>query len=247
MVDPRVTLTMPSTVVASSGLDVLCHAIESFTARPFTSRPPSEPVHLRPLNQGANPYSDFACLEALRVCGEYFERAIKDDSDYEAREKMLWASTIVGTAMGNAGVALPHGLSYPVCGHVKEFRPESGYPLDAPLVPHGMGVGLCAPAAVRLTAAGCPERHLKCAQLMGAEHSKDASLTDAGDILAEEIVRLLRVAKFPNGISALGYRAEDSEKLAAKCFQQKRVIDNAPLTLHEEHILEAYQNSAKLW
>eukprot|EP00128_Syssomonas_multiformis_P017112 Colp12_sorted_trinity150504_noHs@7565 len=153
IIDPTTTHTLPKNVIAASGFDVLSHAIESYTARPFTKRPATG--HQRPINQGANPYSDFACLEALRVVGEFFERAVNDPSDLHAREQMMWASTIAGTAMGNAGVHLPHGLSYPVCGHVSKYVPDSGYPSDKPLIPHGMGVILCAPASVRLCAPHC--------------------------------------------------------------------------------------------
>lgn len=170
-----------------------------------------------------------------------------DESDHEAREKMLWASTIVGTAMGNAGVAIPHGLSYPVCGHVKDFRPESGYSKEHPIVPHGMGVSVCAPAAVKLAASGCPDRHLKCAQLINSEHSNHASLDDAGELLAQEIIRLLKVAKFPNGISAFGFTEKDYDSLSTACYQQKRVIDNAPITVEKEHIVDMYKDSSTLW
>lgn len=196
--------------------------------------------------KGANPYSDFACREALRICGQFFERVLQDESDMEARQQMMWASTIVGTAMGNAGVAVPHGLSYPVCGHVKEFVPENGYPKSNPLIPHGMGVSLCAPSAVRVTASGCPERHLECAQLLGSEHS-NASNNDAGEVLSQEIIKLLQTAKFPNGISALGFNDNDTEVLTKACFQQKRVIDNAPIQLYEEHIEHMYKDAATLW
>ena len=183
----------------------------------------------------------------MRVCGEFFERAIVDDTDVEAREKMLWASTIVGTAMGNAGVAVPHGLSYPVCGHVKDYTPSSGYPKENPIIPHGMGVSICAPAAVRVTASGCPDRHMKCAQLLKSENSNDASLDDAGELLAQEIIRLLQLAKFPNGISAFGFNDNDLDSLSTACFQQKRVIDNAPINVSEEQIVHMYKDSATLW
>merc|ERR1712137_623330 len=242
LVDPRVTLTMPQNVVASSGFDVLSHAIESYTARPYSRREPSNPRHRRPLNQGANPHSDFGCIETIRLCGEYFERALADPEDWEAREKMLWASTLVGVAMGNCGVAIPHGLSYPVCGHVKSFTPSSGYPTDSPLVPHGMGVSLCAPAAVRVTNKGCPDRHLHAAKLLKAENAEQGSLDDAGEILAQEIIRLLKVAKFPNGIGALGYTQADYDQLATACFQQKRVINNAPVEITQDQILEMYKD-----
>ena len=186
-------------------------------------------------------------METFRICGEFFERAIVDPTDFEARERMLWASTIVGTAMGNCGVAIPHGLSYPVCGHVKHYTPASGYPKDHPLIPHGMGVGICAPAAIRKTGPGCPERHLKAAQLLQAHHAGEALLNDSGEVLAQEVVRLLQIAGFPKGIYSLGFNSKDLPSLASACFQQKRVINNSPVALTEEDILDLYHHCGENW
>ena len=74
IVDPRVTATLPANVVAASGLDVMCHAMESFTARRFTARPASSPATSRPGSQGANPWSDLGCREAMELIGRYLVR-----------------------------------------------------------------------------------------------------------------------------------------------------------------------------
>src|SRR5205823_4477451 len=83
----------------------------------------------RPMSQGANPWSDLGCREALRLLGQFLERAVNDASDDEAREQMMWAATLAGIAFGNAGVHAPHGMAYAVAGLVRDFRP-SGYPAD---------------------------------------------------------------------------------------------------------------------
>ena len=145
IVDPDATRTLPAAVVASSGFDVLAHALESFTAKPYTQRPrPAGPL-ARPLSQGANPYSDLACVEALRLLGLYLERAVRDASDDEAREAVMYAATLAGIGFGNAGVHVPHGMAYAVAGLVREFRP-AGYDADHAMVPHGMSVIVSAPA-----------------------------------------------------------------------------------------------------
>ncbi len=86
LIDPNATDTLPAEVVAASGFDVLSHALESFTARPFTARPRAPAAPARPMSQGANPWSDLGCREALRLCGAYLVRAVSDASDREARE-----------------------------------------------------------------------------------------------------------------------------------------------------------------
>ena len=121
LLDPENTRTMPRQVAASSGLDILSHAVESFTAMPYTERPYPAKPGLRPAYQGANPISDIWSLQALHIVATYLVRAVEDPSDDEAREQMILAAAYAGVGFGNAGVHLPHGMSYPVSGHVKQF------------------------------------------------------------------------------------------------------------------------------
>lgn len=115
IVDPLNCRSMPSQVKSSSGLDVLFHSLESYTAIPYTERVPrpSNPL-LRPAYQGANPISDVFSFEALRLTVKYLPRSVRDPDDFEAQEKMLLAATLAGVGFGNAGVHLCHGISYPV-------------------------------------------------------------------------------------------------------------------------------------
>src|SRR5438046_6659463 len=164
---------MPPQVAASTGLDILSHAIESFTATPYTSRPHPERPALRPAYQGSNPISDIWALQALRIVTQYLVRAVEDPSDDGARAQMILAASYAGMGFGNAGVHLPHGMSYPVSGHVKSFR-SPGYPDDHALVPHGISVILNAPAVFRFTAPANPARQLHEAEAVGAAASRVA-------------------------------------------------------------------------
>lgn len=101
--DPLNTSTMPAAVKASSGLDVLCHALESWTAIPYTQRTP----------RLANPISDVFSLRALRSAIKYLPRAVRDPDDLEAQTEMLLAATLAGIGIGNAGIHLCHGTSAP--------------------------------------------------------------------------------------------------------------------------------------
>src|SRR6478609_4935083 len=186
LLDPDNTRTMPPQVAASTGLDILSHAIESFTALPYSARPRPERPALRPAYQGSNPISDIWSLEALRIVNRYLVRAVDDPEDDEARAQMILAASYAGVGFGNAGVHLPHGMSYPVSGQVRWFR-SAGYPDDHPLVPHGMSVILNAPAVFRFTASANPARHLQAAEALGASVA-GAKEDDAGRILADRIV-----------------------------------------------------------
>lgn len=241
VVDPDATRTLPSSVVAASGFDVLCHAVESYTARPFSTRAHAESPHARPMSQGRNPWSDVGSTEALRLAGSYLVRAVKDASDDEAREKLAWAATLAGVAFGNAGVHVPHAMAYAVAGLVRDFR-MPGYPDDEPMVPHGVSVVVSAPAALRATAAAAPARHLAAAALLG-EDTRGASDADAGALLARGLVRLMRAADVPVGLSAVGYGKADVEALTAGTIVQTRLLDNAPLPLDRARVAAIFEDA----
>src|SRR5262249_17273904 len=203
LLDPENTRTMPREVAASTGLDILSHAIESYTALPFSQRPLPERPKLRPAYQGSNPISDIWSLQALRMVSRYLVRAVNDADDDEARANMLLAASYAGVGFGNAGVHLPHGMSYPVSGHVRSYR-APGYKSDHPLVPHGSSLTPNAPPVFRYTAPANPDRHLEAAAALGADVSR-ARRDDAGRILADRITWFMRRLETPNGLRAIGY------------------------------------------
>jgi hydroxyacid-oxoacid transhydrogenase len=245
IIDPDNTRTLPVEVAASSGLDVLSHALESFTAIPFDQRPkPPGPLH-RPSYQGSNPISDLWSIHALELMAEFLPRAFADTTDDEARGNMLLAAAMAGMGFGNAGVHLPHGMSYPVAGMVKNFYP-AGYDTDRPLVPHGMSVILNTPAVVRFTASACPDRHLQAAAALGANVSQ-ASRDDAGDILADRVVHYMKLMKMPNGLRELGYGEDDIPALVAGTMPQHRVTKLTPRVADEAALTSLFQQSMTIW
>ena len=244
IVDPRCASTMPAEVVAASGMDVLCHALESYTARPYTSRAAPVPPTARPMSQGGNPWSDLGCREALRLLGAYLERAVRDATDEEARSQVMWAATLAGIAFGNAGVHAPHAMAYAVAGRVRDFRP-AGYP-DAPLVPHGMAVAVSAPAVVRYTGGTAPARHLEVAALLGAD-VRGAADADAGEVLAGELLRLMRAVAMPNGASGVGYGPDDIDGLVEGTLPQQRLLGNAPCELPREALAGLFSRALRYW
>lgn len=225
IVDPRTTATLPATVVAASGMDVLCHALESFTARPYVLRAAPAAPTARPMSQGSNPWSDLGCREAIRLAASYLRRAVTDANDFEAREQIMWAATLAGIAFGNAGVHAPHAMAYAVAGRVRDFCPD-GYP-TGPLVPHGMAVAVSAPAVFRAFGRFGPARHLEAAELLGAE-IRGATGDDAGELLARRVIELSRAVGIPDGIAGVGYTEDDIEDLVAGTLPQQRLLANAP-------------------
>ena len=245
LIDPETTRSLPKNVVAASAFDVLSHALESYTALPYTLRTPAARPSLRPMSQGANPWSDLGCREAVRLIGLYMVRAVDDAADDEAREQLMWASTLAGIAFGNAGCHAPHGMSYSVSGLVRDFRPE-GYPQEIPIVPHGMSVIVNAPSVFRFTSEACPERHLEGAALLGAE-TRGATPGDAGEVLAGEIISLMRKTEMPNGLAGVGYGEADVAALTEGSFPQKRLLNNAPKEISKEVLSELYVSALSYW
>jgi hydroxyacid-oxoacid transhydrogenase len=224
---------------------VLSHALESYTAIPFTSRPrPPRPIE-RPAYQGANPISDVWSLRALELVDEFLLLAVDDPADDQARAAMLLASSMAGIGFGNAGVHLPHGMSYPVAGMVKGFRPK-GYAVDHPLIPHGMSVILHTPAVVRFTARVSPERHLRAAQALGAD-TKDIDPKDAGEFLAQWIIYYMRRLDMPNGLSAVGYNEADIPALVAGTLPQHRVTKLSPRPAGPDELAALFRDSMRIW
>ncbi|KAI7825460.1 mitochondrial hydroxyacid-oxoacid transhydrogenase [Kickxella alabastrina] len=223
IIDPLNTRTMPQQVRLASGLDVLCHAIESYTAIPYHQRgpAPTNPL-LRPAYQGSNPISDI-CQGA--------PRSVASADDLQAHEEMTLAAAYAGIGFGNGGVHLMHGCSYGISGLNKTyFHPE--YPQDHPLCPHGISVAVTSPAVAEFTGALFPERHLEIAEVLGADITR-ARKEDAGAVLADALRKFLERLGVPNGIAAFGI------------LPQHRVLKLSPRQVGAEQIAAILERSLK--
>jgi len=245
LIDPEVTATLPANVVAASGFDVLSHALESYTAKPYTQRAAPRCPAARPMSQGANPWSDVGCIEALRRTGEFLVRAVRDAEDTQARHGMMYAATLAGIAFGNSGVHLPHGMAYSVAGLIRDYHPD-GYPGDQAICPHGISVIVDAPSVVRFTAPASPARHLEAARLLGGDIG-GAGEEDAGEVLAGCIIDMMRDTGMPNGIAALGYGDTDIAALAQGAYAQQRLLANSPVAVNEEVLQTLYRGASRYW
>ena len=245
IVDPENTRTMPPMVAACTGLDVLTHAIESLTAMPYTQRPRPERPLLRPAYQGSNPISDIWSMQALRLLSENMIKAVEDPENDVARGMMMLAASFAGIGFGNAGVTIPHGMSYPVSGMIREYKPRD-YPQDHAMVPHGMAVVLNAPAAFRFTAPAYPEKHLHAAEVLGADIS-EATLDDAGKVLSDQIIKIMKRLNLPNGLNGIGYTRNDIPKLVEGTLPQHRVIKLSPRPVGAEELTQIFEDAMRYW
>ena len=226
LIDPACCDSLPGNIVASTGFDLLSHAIECYTAKAYTHWPKIEDPNKRPLIQGANPWSDLSARKALEIAGEYLVRGVNDAADSEARDQLMWGASLAGMAFGNSGTHLPHAMSYGVTHLMREITTRD-YPVQPPFIPHGISVVVSAPAIFRYAAEGAPVRHLEAAKYLNAD-SNNAGNEDAGEVVAKRLIELMKQTGMPNGLNDLGFAADDVKALAASSIRQGRAIMNAP-------------------
>jgi hydroxyacid-oxoacid transhydrogenase len=244
VVDPLNTLTAPPEVTAAAGADILTHAIESYTTRPYNARakhhPPDRPAYI-----GANPASDIWCEKAIEYVGRYLRRAVLNGLDLEARLHLALAANYAGIGFGNAGVHIPHAVAYPIAGLVRDWVPP-GYRTSQPLVPHGVSVILTAPAAFRFTYATAPERHLRAAELMGVP-TAGLSEHERREALPHALLALMRDVGIPNGLTAVGYEERDLAALVEGTLKQPRLLAGAPRAVGPPELELILRDALQLW
>lgn len=98
LLDPELTLSLPPAPTAQTGLDALCHAIESYTS------------------VNSSPMSEMFSLEAIALIAENLRACVHDGKNIVARERMMLGSLYAGIGLANAGVTAVHSLSYPLGG-----------------------------------------------------------------------------------------------------------------------------------
>jgi alcohol dehydrogenase class IV len=240
VVDPDLTRTQPAGVTASAGMDIVCHALESYTARPYTSYERKTPEQRVPYC-GSNPIADMWSERALALIARSFRAAVRDDAG--ARADMALAATFAGLGFGNAGVHIPHANAYPIAGQVKDFRPD-GYPDEEPMVPHGMAVALTAPEAFRFTFDAQPERHMRAAELLDPALERPG---DPAEYLPAALLSLMRDIGLPNGTGGVGYTEADIPDLVAGTMKQQRLLATSPKPVTEEDAAGVLTRSLALW
>ncbi len=242
IVDPELTRSLPAQVTASAGLDVVCHAAESYISKPFDQREAPASPDDRPPYQGSNPVADVWSAKALEYGGRYLRRAVADADDTEARGYMMLGATMAGVGFGSAGVHIPHACAYPIAGLKHTYQPP-GYPDDHPFVPHGHSVIVTAPAAFRFTYEADPERHHHVAELLLGEAPSDPGPETLPDVLRD----LMRDADAPSGVEELGYTEEDIPDLVQGALKQQRLLNIAPRDPGEDDLATIIRDSMRNW
>ncbi|MFT6157341.1 MAG: hydroxyacid-oxoacid transhydrogenase [Neolewinella sp.] len=245
IIDPECTDTLSANAIASTGFDLLCHALECYTAKAYTQWDHIDDPNKRPLLQGANPWSDMAARRALEIAGKYLVRGVNDNSDADARDNLMWGASLAGMAFGNSGTHLPHAMSYGIT-HLMEDITTDGYPVASPFIPHGISVAISAPAIFKYLSEGAPLRHLEAATFLGA-NTVDACPDDAGELVEKQLIQMMRESHIPNGLNGVGFSANDVKALSDSSIRQSRAIANAPRDTNLVDMQNIYNNALSYW
>jgi hydroxyacid-oxoacid transhydrogenase len=242
VIDPALTVTQPAGVTASAGMDIVCHALESFTAGWYGASERKRPEQRVPYC-GSNPISDMWAEQALRLLAGTFRTAVREGDNIQARTDMALAATFAGMGFGNSGVHIPHANAYPIAGRVRDFHPKD-YPASEPMVPHGMAVSLTAPEAFRFTFDSAPARHIRGAELLAPGADRPG---DPAQFLPSVLISLMRDIEIPNGVAAVGYTTDDIPELVEGTMKQQRVLATAPKPVTEDDLAAIFSRSMELW
>jgi hydroxyacid-oxoacid transhydrogenase len=236
IVDPELVRTLPPEVASSTGLDVICHAAESYLSRPYEQRTRPATPDDRPPYQGSNPIADVWSAKALEYGGRYLRRAVADGDDLEARRD--------DARRHHGGRRVRLGRR----AHTARLRVSDREPpalLPGARLPRGPSLRPPRPLGDRHGARGVP-LHLR--GDAGAPPPRRriarrrADRRRGPDALPDVLRRLMRDIGAPRGIAALGYTEDDVRTLVEGTMKQQRLLVVSPRDVAEidiAHILNA--------
>ena len=229
IIDPLNTLSLPPMVTASTGLNVLNHAIESFTAHPYTARAKVKEPANRPVYVGATPIGDIFAIQAVSWVHHFIRRAVAQPYDVEARYYMMLGASIAGIGFGHAGVHIPHAMGYPIAGMVRGWAPQD-YEYGYALSPHGISTAIPAAYVFRNLANVDFDRFEQIARVLNLRGESTRQLADN---FFEYYIDLLTTLGIPTTLKELGFTPQDVDNLVAGTLAQQRLLSLAPIQVTE--------------
>lgn len=210
LLDADLTLGLPPTVTASTGIDAMVHAIEAYTSK-----------HLK------NPISDTFAKDALKLLAGSIAEVVKNGSNIEARERMLWGASLAGMSFSNSPVAAVHALAYPIGARFH--------------VPHGLSNSLMLPSVLRFNAAVSYKEYAELADIIFGDLNVDVKQKTA--VFVDYFTHLPASLGLPTKLREVGIKASDVEQLAKDVMLQTRLLGNNPREVDYHAALKLYQEA----
>jgi acetaldehyde dehydrogenase/alcohol dehydrogenase len=217
IIDPEFVQTVPPSVTADTGIDVLTHAIEAY------------------VSVMASDYTDGLAMKAIQLVFDYLPRSFASADDWLAREKMHNASCIAGMAFTNAFLGINHSLAHKLGG---EFNIPHGR-ANAVLLPHVIKYNASRPtkfnAFPKYEHYIADEKYAEIARYLGLPCG---TVEEGIKSLIASIIDLLRKLNMPLSIKDCGVQQERFvqvvDKLAEKAFEDQCTTANPRMPLVSE-------------
>jgi alcohol dehydrogenase class IV len=212
VLDPELTLNLPSDITAATGIDAMVHAIEAYTSN----------------NQNNNPISKLLAIESLKLLGTSIETAVFDGHNIEARSNMLLGSMMAGQAFANSPVAAVHALAYPIGGIFH--------------IPHGLSNSLVLPHVLKFnsTNAKACEQYAFLAPFVFKDINQNTNTKNICNDFIDRLENLSSLLNLPSKLRELDIPKDACVKMAKESMKQTRLLVNNPRVVTEEDALNIY-------
>ena len=212
ILDPELTLNLPSDITAATGIDAMVHAIEAYTSN----------------NQNNNPISKLLAIESLKLLGTSIETAVFDGHNIEARSNMLLGSMMAGQAFANSPVAAVHALAYPIGGifHVS----------------HGLSNSLVLPHVLKFNSnnAKACEQYAFLAPFVFKDINQNTNTKNICNDFIDRLENLSSLLNLPSKLRELNIPKHACVKMAKESMKQTRLLVNNPREVTEEDAFNIY-------
>jgi alcohol dehydrogenase class IV len=212
VLDPELTLNLPSDITAATGIDAMVHAIEAYTSN----------------NQNNNPISKLLAIESLKLLGTSIETAVFDGHNIEARSNMLLGSMMAGQAFANSPVAAVHALAYPIGGIFH--------------IPHGLSNSLVLPHVLKFnsTNAKACEQYAFLAPFVFKDINQNTNTKNICNDFIDRLENLSLLLNLPSKLRELDIPKDACVKMAKESMKQTRLLVNNPREVTEEDAFNIY-------
>ena len=212
ILDPELTLNLPSDITAATGIDAMVHAIEAYTST----------------NQNNNPISKLLAIESLKLLGTSIETAVFDGQNIEARKNMLLGSMMAGQAFANSPVSAVHALAYPIGGifHIS----------------HGLSNSLVLPHVLRFNSINTEacENYALLAPFIFKDIKLNTNTQIICNEFIDRLENLSSLLNIPSKLRDLDIPKEACVKMAKEAMKQTRLLVNNPREVTEEDAFNIY-------
>ena len=212
VLDPELTLNLPSDITAATGIDAMVHAIEAYTSN----------------NQNNNPISKLLAIESLKLLGTSIETAVFNGQNIEARSNMLLGSMMAGQAFANSPVAAVHALAYPIGGIFH--------------IPHGLSNSLVLPHVLKFnsTNAKACEQYAFLAPFVFKDINQNTNTKNICNDFIDRLENLSSLLNLPTKLRELNIPKQACVKMAKESMKQTRLLVNNPREVTEEDAFNIY-------